>query len=105
MIDHVMRFNLPAATDKLAELAHVARAPNGDTGTPDARASAFIDWLTELKGTLGIPAQLSESIAPRRVQRSDLPHLVAIAVADTCHQTNPRACTQADFERLFAAAF
>jgi len=105
MIDHVMRFNLPAATDKLAELAHVARAPNGDTGTPEARANAFIDWLTKLKGTLGIPAQLSEFTAARRVQRSDLPQLVAIAVADTCHQTNPRACTQADFERLFAAAF
>ncbi|MEJ7670132.1 MAG: iron-containing alcohol dehydrogenase [Casimicrobiaceae bacterium] len=105
MIDHVMRFNLPAATDKLAELAHVARAPNGDTGTPEARANAFIDWLTKLKGTLGIPAQLSEFTAPRRVQRSDLPRLVAIAIADTCHQTNPRTCTQADFERLFAAAF
>ena len=105
MIDHVMRFNLPAATDKLAELAHVARAPNGDTGTPEARASAFIDWLTDLKGELGIPAQLSEFTAPRRVERSDLPRLVAVAVADTCHQTNPRTCTQADFERLFAAAF
>ena len=32
MIDHVMHFNLPAATDKLAELAHVARVPGGDTG-------------------------------------------------------------------------
>ena len=38
MIDHVMRFNLPAATDKLAELAHVARVPGGDTGSAEARA-------------------------------------------------------------------
>ena len=33
MIDHVMRFNLPAATAKLAELARVARVPGGDTGS------------------------------------------------------------------------
>jgi len=105
MIDHVMRFNLPAATDKLAELAHIARVPNGDTGAPEARARAFIEWLTQLKGALGIPARLSELVAPRRVERSDFPRLVAIAVADTCHQTNPRACTGADFERLFSEAF
>jgi alcohol dehydrogenase class IV len=36
MIDHVMRFNLPAATDKLAELAHVARARGGDEGSSES---------------------------------------------------------------------
>ena len=30
--------------------------------------------------------------------------LVEIATADGCHQTNPRPCTAADFERLFQAA-
>src|SRR5204862_4071176 len=45
MIDYVMRFNLPAAAAKLAELAHVARAPNGNTGSDEARASAFVAWL------------------------------------------------------------
>ena len=33
-----------------------------------------------------------------------LPRLVEIATADLCHQTNPRPCTAADFERLFKAA-
>ena len=32
MIDHVMRFNLPAATAKMAELARVAGVPGGDSG-------------------------------------------------------------------------
>jgi alcohol dehydrogenase class IV len=27
-----------------------------------------------------------------------------VAINDTCHQTNPRACTREDFERIFAAA-
>jgi len=105
MIDHVMRFNLPAATDKLAELAHVARVKGGDTGSAEARAKAFIAWLTELKASLGIPAKLSDYCAPRPVVQSDIPRLVEIATADICHQTNPRKCTAADFEKLFGAAF
>jgi len=103
MIDHVMRFNLPAATDKLAELAHVAGVKGADTGSVESRARAFIDWLTELKETLGIPAKLSDYCAPRPVVRADIPRLVEVAAADICHQTNPRKCTAADFEKLFAS--
>ena len=104
MIDHVMRFNLPAATAKMAELAHVAGVPGGDTGTAEARALAFVAWLAKLKADLRIPAQLSGYAGPRPVARADVPRLVEIAVADICHQTNPRKCTAADFEALFAAA-
>jgi alcohol dehydrogenase class IV len=104
MIDHVLRFNLPVATDKMAELAHVARVPNGDTGSAEARGRAFIAWLTGLKSALGIPASLADYCVPRPLARSDIPRLVEIAFADICHQTNPRKCTAADFEMLFAAA-
>jgi len=38
-------------------------------------------------------------VGPQHLQR-----LVEIATADGCHQTNPRPCTAADFERLFQAA-
>ena len=104
MIDHVMRFNLPAAAAKLAELAHVARVPDGDSGSDEARAQAFVAWLSELKRTLGIPATLSDYPGPRRVTSSDIERLVDVAVADTCHQTNPRPCTADDFRRIFAGA-
>lgn len=104
MIDHVMAFNLPAATDKLAELAHVARAPGGDAGSAEARAQAFIDWLAALKREIGIPARLSAVTSPRALSRADFPALVEVAVNDICHRTNPRPCTAADFESLFAAA-
>jgi alcohol dehydrogenase class IV len=104
MIDHVMRFNLPAAGAKLAELAHVARAPGGDTGSDEARASAFVVWLGRLKQALGIPPKLSHYAGTRRVTPGDIDALVAIAVADTCHQTNPRPCSADDFRRLFAEA-
>ena len=102
MIDHVMRFNLPAATPKLAELARVARVPRADGASEHARATAFIDWLTELKASLGIPAKLGHYTGPRRVTADDIERLVDVAIADTCHQTNPRSCTADDFRRIFA---
>jgi hypothetical protein len=102
MIDHVLRFNLPAATAKLAELARVARVPGGDTGTEDARAHAFVAWLGALKAEIRIPAKLSDYQATRRVTAADIPRLVEIATADICHQTNPRPCTSEDFRRIFA---
>jgi len=104
MIDHVMRFNLPAATVKLAELAHAAGVPGAEDGTTEARAIAFIAWLTTLKAALAIPAKLSDYHGARPVTRADTPRLVEIATADICHQTNPRPCTAADFQALFAAA-
>ena len=102
MIDHVMRFNLPAASTKMAELARVARVRGGDAGSDEARANAFIEWLGHLKAELGIPAKLSDYQAPRRVTPEDIPRLTEIATADTCHQTNPRPCTADDFTRIFA---
>lgn len=92
MMDHVMRFNAAVAGEKMAELARVAGA--GDT------AEALVNWLTRLKADLGIPARLDAVGA----KREHLPRLVEVAMADTCHQTNPRPCTAADFERLFAEA-
>ena len=104
MIDHVMRFNAAAASARLAELARVAKVPGGDAGSDEARADAFVAWLAQLKSKLGIPAKLSAYAAARRVTHDDIAKLVEIAVADTCHQTNPRPCTADDFRRIFAAA-
>ena len=104
MIDHVMRYNLPAATAKLAELARVCGAPGGDPGGDETRAAAFVAWLGALKAAIGIPARLSDYRGARAVGRADIPKLTDVAVADVCHQTNPRPCTREDFERIFAGA-
>ncbi|QJR14352.1 iron-containing alcohol dehydrogenase [Usitatibacter palustris] len=92
MIDFVMRFNIPACGPKMAELARVC----GAGSTPED----FVTWLAALKQRVGLPANL----APLGVTRSHIPALVDIAIVDTCHQTNPRPCTRADFEALFSAA-
>src|SRR5687767_754135 len=92
MIDHVMRFNADAADAKMAELARVCGA--------GATAESFIDWLVALKQRIGIPAKLGA----KGVTAEHLPRLVEIAVADTCHQTNPKPCARGDFERMFRQA-
>jgi alcohol dehydrogenase class IV len=92
MIDHVMRFNLDAAERKMAELARVCGA--GSTG------EAFVAWLTALKSRIGIPAKLGG----KGVTSAHIAKLVDIAVKDTCHQTNPKPVSAADFERIFTAA-
>ena len=102
MIDHVMRFNLSAATAKLAELARVARVPGADSGSDEGRANAFIDWLSKLKAEIGIPARLRDYRSARPVTASDIEALTAFAIADTCHHTNPRPCTRDDFRNIFS---
>ena len=92
MIDHVMRFNAAAAEAKMAELARVCGAGGS--------AESFVDWLVQLKSRIGIPARLGG----KGVAASHIPRLVEVAVADTCHRTNPRPCSVEDFTRLFEAA-
>jgi alcohol dehydrogenase class IV len=92
MIDHVMKFNAPAASGKMAELARVCGAGT----TPED----FIDWLGDLKAQVGLPANL----VPLGVKDVHIAALVEVAIVDTCHQTNPRPCTRADFEQLFRSA-
>ena len=92
MLEPVMRFNLEAAPAKFAELAHVAGL---------AQAGDFIPWLARLKQEVGIPP----SLAAAGVKREQFSRLVDLAVKDVCHQTNPRPCTPADFERFFEQAY
>ncbi len=91
MIEPVMAFNLEAAPHKFAELAHVVGADD---------ASDFVARLAQLKRDIGI----APSLAAHGVKREHIPRLVDVAQADICHQTNPRPCTRADFERFFEQA-
>jgi len=92
MIDTVLAWNYEAVPDKFARLAQACGTPGGGTG--------FVPWLRALKREIGITGTLSA----RGVTEAHLPRLTEIATADICHQTNPRPCTSADFERLFRAA-
>ena len=91
MIEPVLDFNFEAVPEKFAELAHVVGAGGGD---------AFVPWLAQLKKDIGIAPRL----ASMGVKREQFARLVDVAEKDICHQTNPRPCTRADFERFFNQA-
>jgi alcohol dehydrogenase class IV len=92
MIDTVLAWNREAVPERFEELAHAAGVSGGGT--------EFVPWLRALKRQLGFPARLSGA----GVRREQVARLVDVASADVCHQTNPRPCTPADFERLFLEA-
>ena len=92
MIDTVLAWNHAAAPEKFDELAHVCKVTGG--------GPAFVPWLRQLKTRIGIIGTL----AVHGVRAEQIPRLVEIAAADICHQTNPRPCTPADFQRLFEEA-
>jgi alcohol dehydrogenase class IV len=92
MIDTVLAWNHEAVPAKFDELAHVVGIAGG--------GAAFVPWLRELKAQIGIAANLSAV----GVKVDHVPRLVEVAARDICHQTNPRPCTAADFERLFTQA-
>ncbi|MEP6588516.1 MAG: iron-containing alcohol dehydrogenase [Polaromonas sp.] len=92
MIDTVLAWNHEAAPTKFDELAHVCGLSGG--------GQALVPWLRQLKAGIGISGPLSA----HGVRPEQLPRLVEIAMADICHQTNPRPCTAADFKNLFETA-
>ncbi len=92
MIDTVLDWNYAAVPKKFDELAHVCGVAGG--------GKAFVPWLRDLKASVG----LRGGLAAHGVRPEHMARLVQIATADMCHQTNPRPCTAADFERLFQAA-
>ena len=92
MIDTVLAWNQEVVPQKFDELAHVCKVAGG--------GAAFVPWLKALKASVGVGGTLSA----HGVRAEQIARLVEIALNDICHQTNPRPCTAADFERLFRAA-
>jgi alcohol dehydrogenase class IV len=92
MIDTVLAWNQESVPDKFEELAHVCGVDGGGEN--------FIPWLRALKARAGITGKLGA----HGVKAQQIPRLVEIAVADICHQTNPRPVTAEDFKRLFEEA-
>ena len=52
-----------------------------------------------------VRAGIRGKLGTHGVLPAQIPRLVEVALADVCHQTNPRPCTAADFQRLFEDAF
>lgn len=100
LLPHVLKFNLPSATDRYAQLGDVFGLPA--EGSEEARAQAAIDWLFDFVNRCGIPQHLSEF----GIQEQDIPHLAKEAMKVTrLLKNNPREVTETDAESIYRAAF
>jgi alcohol dehydrogenase class IV len=93
MIPFAMKFNKAVTADKMAWMATVV-------GAKQQTADGFIAWLVQLRQSIGIPSTLAET----GVKKEQLGKLVEFALADGCHQYNPRPVSGEDFKGIFTEA-
>lgn len=99
MLSPVIRFNLPAAAPLYAELAQVVMPQL--TGSEEAKATAFIDFLGKLADQVGIARRLAQV----GIQPSDVPMLAENAMLQQrLLVNNPREVTFGDALRLYSEA-
>jgi 4-hydroxybutyrate dehydrogenase len=66
-----------------------------------ARAHACVSIVDDLRAECGLPRKLNQA----GVKREMFPRIVEKALADACHQSNPRTCSKEDFARILEQAF
>lgn len=96
----VMRFNLEISAPKYAQVAGCFGI--NTFGMTDMEASEkTIEAVEDLIDRIAIPTCLADA----GVEEGDLPLLSEKAYEDSCHQTNPRACTKGDLMMLYRQAY
>ncbi len=93
LISYCMQFNSKGMNERF-------KAMGTAVGLKSPTPPVFVKWLENLKKKIGIPKHLKDV----GVKKEDLEKLVAIAVDDVCHPSNPRPVTKKDFEKIFKAA-
>ena len=99
MLPTVVGFNRMAAEARLADAAVALGAD--PKMSPSERAHLCAELVDNLRVACGLPRKLSQA----GVKREMIPQLVEKALADACHQSNPRPVSEVDFERLINEAF
>jgi alcohol dehydrogenase len=97
LLPDVLRFNLPARTQRLADIAFALSI--GDTHQTAARnAAAAIDVVAALRDRIGLTA----TIADFGITEADFAQIAADALNDDVLLTTPRPLTPADIEALLS---
>lgn len=97
MLPAVMAFNLPAVTQKYAQ---IAQALGRDTSrmTVEQAAIEAVQAVRELIQSVGIKSGIQQI---KGFSADDIPALAANAAKDLCAATNPRPATQAELETIY----
>jgi 4-hydroxybutyrate dehydrogenase len=90
-----LEFNQPSAPSKYRALAHSVGIPAYNLSDEEC-GNAMIEFVRELNVSLDIPSNLSVFGATR----DHIAEMLPMCVADHCHLTNPRACSEEDFRSL-----
>ncbi|MBI2192078.1 MAG: iron-containing alcohol dehydrogenase [Planctomycetes bacterium] len=93
-----LEFNFQAALPRFRILARAANIETAGLSDEECGRS-FIAFVRSLNRELGIPRDLS-AIGARR---EHIDRMLPLCLADHCHKTNPRPCTEEDFRRLLEA--
>ena len=99
LLPYTMAFNRKTATDQLKDIA-AAFGVNIHALSLEEGAQAAIDQVAQLCRDIGIPSRLREV----NVTAEMIPRLARQAMADGCHLTNPRPCTEGDMINLYQQA-
>jgi alcohol dehydrogenase class IV len=93
----VLDYNRTAITVRIARIARILGVKGKDVETLAFECSGKV---RALRKELGMPGGLAEAGVPEE----RMAELAALAHADACHQSNPRACTRDDMLALYRAS-
>ncbi len=99
MIPHIVDFNRPTVEERLSRVALAMGAEPGGGRADLARAA--VARVERLARSINVPERLRDV----GLREDQIPEVVDRALADGCHQLNPRKVSRADFEALVRAAF
>jgi alcohol dehydrogenase class IV len=100
LLPHVLRFNLPAATERYAEVAAALGVQRN--GSALAAARAGVDRVIRLSRECGVP----QSLAALGIPRDALPSLAKAAMQVTrLLKNNPRTLTEQDALGIYEAGY
>ncbi len=97
LLPHALRFNLPAARERMADLAHNMGVGRGEDGPRH-----FITLTELVLKRLPLPGRLGEV---EGLDQSRIGEYAGLAMQDHCHRTNPRPCSVGDMEDLLQRAW
>ena len=93
----VLDFNRAAVPERIAEIARQLGVRASDESTLAFECAGAV---RALRKSLGLPSDLRS----QGVEEDQLPRLAALAFADSCHELNPRRCSEDDLLALYKAS-